>query len=82
MVECFYDGTIIRIPEDLFFSSLTGKSILTKKYVRYKDGAKMYGMSERSFYELVRDAEAIYKRNGMVLVNVEILDKFMEFFHE
>ncbi|MCR5804080.1 MAG: hypothetical protein K6G47_07435 [Clostridia bacterium] len=59
-----------------------GVEVHDKKYVRYKDGAKMYGMSERSFYDLVRDAEAIFRRGNMVLVNLEILDNFMEYFRE
>jgi hypothetical protein len=39
-------------------------------------------MSEREFYKLAHDADAVYKRNKMALVNVEILDKFMEFYRE
>ncbi len=82
VVECFYNGTVLKVPVKLFASMTLGVEVHDKKYVRYKDGAKMYGMSERSFYDLVRDAEAIFRRGNMVLVNLEILDNFMEYFRE
>ena len=53
-----------------------------KKFVRYKDGAKMYSMCQSEFNKLVHDAGAVYKRNKMALVNLEVLDKFMEYFKE
>lgn len=82
MVECLYNGAVTHIPDDIFFSVLTGKSFNDKKFVRYKDGCKMYGMGQTEFIELVRDADAVYKRNNMVLVNIEILDRYMEYFRE
>lgn len=82
MVECHFQGTITQIPEELFFSVLMGKPLVEKKFVRYKDGCKMYAMGQTEFNELAHDAEAIYKRHKMALVNIEILDKFLEFFHE
>lgn len=82
VVECFYNGAVLKVPVKLFASMTLGVETHDKKYVRYKDGAQMYGMSERSFYDLVRDAEAIFRRGNMVLVNLEILDNFMEYFRE
>lgn len=54
----------------------TGK----KKYIRYKQGAEMYSMSLRKFQDIAKDAEAIYKVGKMALVNVEVLDKYLETF--
>ena len=82
MVECFFQGAVIEIPEDIFFAGLTGKPICDKKFVRYKDGAKMYSMCQSEFNKLVHDAGAVYKRNKMALVNLEVLDNFMEYFKE
>ena len=82
VVECYYNGGVVKIPVELFTEMTMGVHSKPKKFVRYKDGAKMYGMSERNFFDLVRDAEAIYRRGKMVLVNLEILDNFMEYFRE
>ncbi len=82
MVECHYDGAIVNIPAKLFLSMTLGIPMHDKKFVRYKDGARMYGMCQSEFNILVHDAGAVYKRNKMALVNLELLDKYMEFFRE
>ena len=51
-----------------------------KKYVRYSDGARMYSMGKTKFQELAKEAQACYKIGQLVLVNTEILDKYMESF--
>lgn len=53
-----------------------------KKFVRYKDGAFYYDMSERTFYDLVHKAHAIYKVNKISLINCEILDEYLFYFQE
>ena len=49
-----------------------------KKFVRYAEGAKLYGMGISKFQQLAKNAKACYKVNQMVLVNVEILDEYLE----
>ena len=49
-----------------------------KKFVRYSDGAKMYSMGMTKFQEVAKDAKACYKIGQLVLVNTEILDKYLE----
>ncbi len=51
-----------------------------KKYVRYEEGAEFYSMSLRKFQELAKDANAIYKINRMVLVNIEEFEKYLQTF--
>lgn len=51
-----------------------------KKFVRYSEGAKMYSMGMSKFQQLAKDAKACYKVNQMVLVNVDIIDKYLETF--
>lgn len=51
-----------------------------KKFVRYKDGANLYSMSQSSFETLAKKAQAVYKINKMVLVNTELVDKYLENF--
>lgn len=75
LVECHYNGLIIFIPANLFLSIAMRTQIDSKKYVRYKEGAQIYSMSEREFYKLAHDARAVYKRNKMALVKMDILDK-------
>ena len=82
MVECHYNGAIVQVPVNVFISSAMGISLREKKFVRYKDGAKIYGMGMTEFNRLAHDADAIYKRNKMALVNLQILDEFMEYYHE
>ena len=53
---------------------------IKKKFIRYKDGKEYYGINERTFEKLAKEANATYKVGKMVLVNVEILDKYLELF--
>lgn len=82
MVECNYKGTVVKIPVSLFMQMAYRIQVDDQKFIRYKEGARIYGMSEREFYRLAHDAGAVYKRNKMCLVNMQILDKFMESYRE
>ena len=80
-VLCRYEDGVYEIPVKVFLS-LTARAMYPKKqYVRYKEGAYMYSMSEREFFKLAHDANAVVKRNQLTLVDMDILDKFMEFYH-
>lgn len=81
-VECHVDGAVVEIPAKLFLSMTMGVPMERRKFVRYKEGAQMYGMCVTEFFQLAHDAEAVYKRNQMVLVNLERLDEYLEFFRE
>ena len=52
-----------------------------KKFVRYKQGAELYSMCQSKFEQLAKDAGACYKVNKLVLVNLELIDKYLESFH-
>lgn len=41
----------------------------------------MYNMGMTKFQEVAKDAKACYKIGQLVLVNTEILDKYLETFH-
>ena len=49
-----------------------------KKFVRYKEGAEMYGMCLPKFEQMAHEAKAIYKCNKLVLVNTELFEKYLE----
>ena len=42
----------------------------------------MYSLSHKKLMELASDAEAIYRLDGIVLINREIFDEYLEKFHE
>ena len=56
-----------------------GKEI-KKKFIRYKEGADLYSMSQSKFEQMAKDAGAIYKLNKLVLVNREVFDDYLESF--
>ena len=51
-----------------------------KRFVRYAEGAEMYSMGITKFQELAKDAHACNKLNQLVLVNLDVLDKYLETF--
>lgn len=67
-----YDDTVIK--------ELRKVKMPDKKFVRYKEGAKLYSMSISKFKEIAMDAGAIYKVGKVVLVNCKRLDNYLEGF--
>lgn len=57
------------------------KKTNNKRFVRYPEGAEMYSMSLSKFQQLAKDAKSCYKMNRLVLVNLDILDEYLETFH-
>ena len=53
-----------------------------KKYVRYEEGAVLYSMGKNSFRQVAQDAHAIVRLKRIALVNVEVLDEYLESFRE
>ena len=49
-----------------------------KRFVRYPTGARMYDMSQRSFEELAKKANAISKVGRMALVDRYLVDEYLE----
>lgn len=58
----------------------TSKTINKKRLVRYKDGAEMYSMGMNKFQALAKDAGAILKIDRLVLVDLDVFDKYLETF--
>lgn len=53
-----------------------------KKFVRYKEGAEKYSLGLTKFQALAKEAKAVYKIDGIALVNCEIFEIFLETFRE
>lgn len=49
-----------------------------KKYVRYSEGAELYSMGIHAFTELAREANAVRKVRGVCLVNLDIINEYIE----
>lgn len=79
MVECRYKGSITYIPLKIFLRATYELQFDGKKYVRYKEGAKMYSMSPNSFMKVAAMADAVYHFNKIALVNVEEIDEYMKY---
>lgn len=57
------------------------KKTNNKRFVRYAEGVEIYSMSVSKFMQLAKDAKACYKVNQLVLVNLDIIDRYLETFH-
>lgn len=80
MVRCEYKDSICWVPNHIF-ARVVLETKIPEKFVRYKTGADLYDMSERQFRDLAKEADAIYKKNRMVLVDLRKIDDYLEYFH-
>lgn len=58
------------------------RTLIDKRYVRYKDGAKMYNMGLSKFQEMAREANAVIKYGKIVLVDRVAIEEYLETFWE
>jgi len=56
------------------------ESLMKKRFVRYKQGAELYSMSQKKFERMAHEANAVYKLNQLCLVNLDIFDRYLETF--
>ena len=55
---------------------------LRRKFLRYQQAEIVYSLSHKKLREVANDAGAIYRMDGIVLINREIFDEYLEQFHE
>ncbi|HKM35415.1 MAG TPA: DUF6462 family protein [Lachnospiraceae bacterium] len=53
-----------------------------KKFVRYKEGAELYSVGLHTIEQLAKDAKAVYHVKGIVLINTELIDEYLEAFRD
>ena len=53
-----------------------------KKFVRYIEGAERYSLGLTKFQALAKEAKAVYKVDGVALVNCELFERYLETFRE
>lgn len=73
------DKMRVKFKEDLS-NAEDAKAINKKRLVRYKEGAEMYSMGMNKFQTLAKDAGATLKIDRMVLVDLDVFDKYLESF--
>lgn len=74
MAEVHYMGTIHYIPVRYVMAALFMEENGKKEFVRYKTGAKLFDVSEKTFVRLAEEAGATHKvesdgKNGTVFVD-------------
>ena len=82
MIKCDDGVCVYYIPKDIFAHLVLRTQYPRRKYIRYKEGAELFGVSLRQFKDLARDAGAVAKINKMVLVDTEILDNYIDYFRK
>ena len=58
---------------------LAGKK---KKYVRYEEGMTIYSMGKIALRKLAQDAHALIYLKHTAVINVEVLDEYIERYHK
>lgn len=53
-----------------------------KKFVSLEEGAAIYSVGKHTFREMARDAHATYRIKRRILVNLEMMDEYMECFQD
>ena len=75
---------IISVVEEKYnkgVSAMMQKKVVSKKrLVRYKEGAEMYSMGMNQFQTLAKDAGAVLKIDRMVLVDLDVFERYLESF--
>ena len=79
-IECKYQGMTLQVPLRTFLEVTLRMEVDGKFFVRYKEGARLFSISEREFYILAHDAGAVYKWRKIALVKVDEIVKYLEYF--
>ena len=53
-----------------------------KKFVSLEEGAAIYSIGKNTFREMAKDAHATYRVKRRVLVNLELMDEYLECFQD
>ena len=74
--------------EDMYFKAQKRNEVqeaarmLRRKFLRYQQAEIVYSLSHKKLMELANEAGAIYRKDGIVLINRDIFDEYLERFHE
>ena len=82
MVKCIFNNAEFYVPSKIFARVLLHSRNAERKFVSYKEGAELYGLSERKFHDLAHEAKATHKYNKRALVQLDLIDRYLEYFRE
>lgn len=74
--------------EDMYYNEQKRSEVmeaarrLRRKFLRYQQAEIVYSLSHKKLMELANQAGAIYRMDGIVLINREIFDEYLERFRE
>ena len=74
--------------EDMYYNEQKRSEVmeaarrLRRKFLRYQQAEIVYSLSHKKLMELANAAGAIYRMDGIVLINREIFVEYLERFHE
>lgn len=74
--------------EDMYYNEQKRSEIievarrLRRKFLRYQQAEIVYSLSHKKLMELANAAGALYRMDGIVLINREIFDEYLERFRE
>lgn len=74
--------------EDMYFNEQKRSEVmeaarrLRRKFLRYQQAEIVYSLSHKKLMELGNAGGAIYRMDGIVLINREIFDDYLERFRE
>lgn len=74
--------------EDMYYNEQKRSEVmeaarrLRRKFLRYQQAEIVYSLSHKKLMELANAAGAIYRMDGIVLINREIFDEYLERFYE
>ena len=74
--------------EDMYYNKQKRSEVmeaarrLRRKFLRYQQAEIVYSLSHKKLMELANAAGAIYRMDGIVLINREIFDEYLERFRE
>lgn len=74
--------------EDMYYNEQKRSEVmeaarrLRRKFLRYQQAEIVYSLSHKKLMELANAAGAIYRMDGIVLINRDIFDEYLERFHK
>ncbi|MBO5597851.1 MAG: hypothetical protein J5943_04545 [Oribacterium sp.] len=81
LVKCEFHGAIFYISNEVLAEVLLRMPFKGRIYFRYPEAAELYGISESKMKILSKVADAVRKPDGVALVNIRVMDEFMEDCH-
>lgn len=81
LVKCEFHDTVFYISNEVLSEVLLRMPFKGRNYYRYPEAAELYGISEGKMKLLSKEADATRKPDGVALVNIHVMDQFIEDCH-